>query len=275
MNDLKAIIRSKESKEAGLISIEEEYLLLEQAQKGNITARDRLVLVHLPFIKKRAKKIRKALYEEKKQVPLNDLVSEGTLGLIQAIESFDFSKEVRFLTYAGHWIEKYIRAELRRQLSPVYIPSGKVTLANKIKKARELFFSKWQCEPTIADIADYLGLPENHLAGVQLPGRKSIDTYVKVIGKNETAPLHKVLADDSKNLEELIHNEDIRKQWQLLLSKLTLKQRTVIELHFGLNEKEAQNLTEIADHLGITTEGARQLKEAGLKSLRKIMAGNR
>jgi len=262
------------SQKSKFITAETERLLLQKAQKGDVSARDELVLVHRPFIQAKAKEIKAGLYERENHVPLEDLISEGTIGIIRAIKNFDLSKEYRFLTYAGYWIEKYIRKELRRQLSPVYIPSDKITLANKIRKAKEILFQEQGCEPTIEDIAEYLGLPVKQIEGVKLPGRESMDAPIKVYGKNETAPLYEVLSDQSQSPEELINSKQVKRQLELLLSKLTLKQKMVLELHFGLNEKEVHSLTEIAISLGVSTERIRQLKEIGLENLRKVMESN-
>ena len=259
-------------KQTDFLNSEEELHLIQRIKEGNAVAREKLILIHRPFVISKAEGIRKRLGKKGKRILLDDLINEGILGMNHAIKDFELKEGTRFLTYAGYWIEKYIKQELKGQINPVYIPSDKITLAREIKKAKDKLYMKLEREATSEEIAEYLELTVRQITGAYLPKRSSLESAVKVKGKKNKISLSKVLADKS-SIEKELEKEEDKKELQSLLSRLTPKQSIVLKLNFGAEDKEALNLTEIAGELGISKERARQLRNSALKNTRQTVEG--
>ena len=267
--------KEKQQVKTDFLNSEEELHLIQRIKEGSAIAREKLILTHRPFVVSRVKAISAFFIEEEKGILLDDLIIEGTIGLNRAIDKFDPEEGTRFLTYAGYWIEKHIRKELREQLNQIYIPSDKLTLSNLIDEAKEELYKYWEFEPSSLQVAEYLRLTEKQVAEANgLPNQYlALDDLIED-KKGKLLPIKDRLADGAKNVIEFLLEKEQKNRIALLLSVLTEKQREVIELYFGIDNAVPLTLKEIGEQLGISKERARQLKDSALEKLRIALSNN-
>ena len=256
----------KEIRKFKTLESEEETALFKNIRQGDQTAKEQLIKANLRFVISIAKKY-------KKRGSVEDFINEGNIGLVHAIEKFDEGKGNRFLTYAGYWIEKYIREAFNESQRIIHLPVRKMELLKKIEKGKNVLYHRLEREPYIDEMAEFLGVTEEAVREVWDISNdlSSFDTLVETRDKKKM-PLYEILPEDIYiNGEDLLREDDESNKIKHLLSLLTKKQKKVIELYFGINSEGPINLEEIAIRLHISSEGARQLKDAGLKRLQNEM----
>jgi len=247
-----------------ILTGQEEYELFGKIEQGDDSARNKVIRANLRYV------IKASLEFKGKGTPISDLISEGNLGLFHAINKFDRTKGFRFLSYAGHWIEKYIRQAIDRSNPVAGIPAGKQALLNKLKNAQEELEGNLGRKPSLEQLADYLdATPKEVLEVMGIPYEEEPIDKLKETKDKEMLPLHEILGDKSPNRDACLIQEEESERLRLILSRLSPNQRKVMELHFGLGGKQPLNLQQISQELNISGERVRQLKEAGLKNLRQ------
>ncbi|MCR6641056.1 MAG: sigma-70 family RNA polymerase sigma factor [Sporocytophaga sp.] len=258
----------KEIKKFNAIEAEEELRLIENIRQGDLVSREKLIKAHLGFVVKTARKYQRIAL----QVPLVDLISEGNMGILYAVQKFKPEMNVRFLTYGAYWIKKFIQRYICIKGSLVHLPVHKGESLNKIRKAIKYLEVKTGEKPYADEIAEYLKIPEEVVCELLVfeDTPLTFDSYIKDANKADV-PIFEMLPEDTfKSGESALVYEEERKRLEYLLSQLTLKQREVMELYYGINVDSSYNMEEIAKRLNISAERVRQLKEAGLKKLQTI-----
>jgi RNA polymerase primary sigma factor len=254
----------EEISKEGRLQAQEEADLFERIKRGDISAKNKLIKANLRFVKAVSLQFRN------RGAALSDLISEGNLGLIHAIKKFDSTKGFRFLSYAGHWINKYIRKAIDKGGSTVSIPPEKIALLKRLEIAEEDLKANLGREPSTEQLADNLGVTEMEILHLkQIPYKSKEYEESLEIGVKRSSPLYDLLYDETRNADYSLLKEEESERLKYLLSTLSKRQRKVIELNFGFGRDESLNLNEISHQLNISPERARQLKEAGLKNLRK------
>lgn len=224
----------------------EEQHLFQLAKLGHKTARERLVSANLRFVLKVALRYRGS------NIPLQDLVSEGSMGLIRAIESFDHTRGLKFISYAVWWIKAYITRAINEQSGLIRLPANQHL---RVKKA----IRESQCHEEINDdIRSLIQISD---------GAVSIDDP---IGQEEGKSFGEMMADH-RNLNpeaetEVTRVEDITKR---LLCNLPDREAEVIRGLFGMDHDSPLNLREVGDALNISHERVRQLRDQALKRIRR------
>ena len=262
----------KEIDEASLLTWEEEYNLGKQVMEENDPwARELLVRSNLRLVVNIAKKY------GGRGMPLGDLIEEGNLGLIKAVDYFDPGRGTRFSTYAAWWIKQSIKRALLENVQPVHIPTYMVALIN-------------QWRHTAAEVESRLGrkLGAEEMAKImQLPVRKAkvIHRIVEVLGntgeslgaddQDDNQALAATLEDQSAGRPEdpLVQDEEQAKAVRLL-DEIEPREAEVLRLHYGLGGRRPMTLKEIGKKMGLTRERIRQIRRDALLKLYEYMEGD-
>ena len=246
-----------------LLTREEEIELAKRAKKGDKEALKKLVESNLRFVVSVARKYLGC------GLPLHDLIAEGILGLIEAARRFDPDKGVKFISYAVWWIRQSIMQALAQQTGAVKIPVKQAVLVNKITRSYGELLKKLGREPTIEELAEYVGMEpkevERLLSICQVP--LSLDTP---IGDEEDTTFKDFLkGEGTAEVEERVVQEELKQSIQEMLEQLTPQEKKIIIMRFGLDGYEPKTLREIGEKLGISRERVRQLETRAKKKMKE------
>ncbi|MCW8939609.1 MAG: RNA polymerase sigma factor RpoD/SigA [Flavobacteriales bacterium] len=253
----------------GLITAEDEVELAQRIREGDQIALEKLVKANLRFVVSVSKQY------QNQGLSLPDLINEGNLGLIKAAQRFDETRGFKFISYAVWWIRQSILQAIAEQSRIVRLPLNQVGSLSKIKKAFSKLEQEFEREPSIDEIANLLDVSIGKIDGsIQVSGRHvSVDAP---FGDDEgSGSLLDVLADnDGTKTDLFLMQESLHQEICRSLSKLTDKERSVIELFFGIGCKQPLSLDEIGESFNLTRERVRQIKEKGIKKLRMSSKSN-
>jgi RNA polymerase nonessential primary-like sigma factor len=224
-----------------LFSPEEELQYARRAARGDFAARQKMIERNLRLVVNIAK------HYVNRSVPLLDLIEEGNLGLMHALDKYDPERGFRFSTYATWWIRQNIERAIMNQSRTIRLPVHVIKELNLVLRAKRHLEAHGEREASTDDIAHLLDIDPMLSIGESISDEQSV---------NPEAGMH------SQEIEALV------KQW---LEQLNDKQRTVIERRFGLNNQEVCTLEDLAGHLGLTRERVRQIQLEALGQLRRIL----
>lgn len=256
----------KEINRIPLISHDEEYELALKAKNGDKAARDKLLRANLRFVVSVAKKFRG------QGLPLSDLINEGNIGLITALDKFEPEKGYHFISYAVWWIRQSIMKAISEKGRTVRLPLNRSNELMQIQKAQKsLMHEKETTDPTAEDIAEITGLDSKLVNDLlTISGEViSFDSPVKK-GEDSDTTFGDFIEDESRGPEEQVMEGSMKDAVHSLLGTLSEKERNIIEMRFGLNGKKPMSLKEIGEVYGLTKERIRQIEKRALERLRTV-----
>ena len=247
-----------------LLSPEEERNLAKQCAAGDEEAIRQLVNANLRLVVSIARKY------AGRGVPLLDLIQEGSIGLLAAARKFDYTLDNRFSTYATKWIYRGIIRCLLEHGKQIRVPSGTAELMWKAEQARSALLQQTGVSPSAAQVAALSGIPEGKVAELLSlqPELCSLDTPV-----GEEGTLGLLLEDlQTPQPQEALVRRELESTLENLLACLNDRQRTILRLHFGMEDGTCHSLETISKRLGISKERVRQIEKQAMEKLQKLGA---
>lgn len=262
MNDNVLNAYSKAIDKYTVLTKEEEQDLAKKIKAGDEKAKEDFINANLKLVIKFADQYMGQGLE------LMELIQEGNIGLIDAVEKFDYKKGVKFSTYAAFWINQRIQRAIENKGKTIRIPSRKVQKIRKLNKTEKLLTQKLEREPKEIDLAREMNLSIEEIKELKQANENltSLDVFVS---EEKDIFLKDLIPDETQPFEQIIENKEIRQQLKNILEKLSEFEKEVLELYYGLNGN-VYTLEEISKKLNIDIKEVKLTQKNALVKIRRF-----
>ncbi|MBR3077300.1 MAG: RNA polymerase sigma factor RpoD [Oscillospiraceae bacterium] len=252
----------KEIGKIPLLSAEEEIELAKRISQGDEDAKKRMIEANLRLVVSVAK------HYLGRGMQLLDLIQEGNMGLLKAVEKFDYTKGYKFSTYATWWIRQSITRAVADQARTIRIPVHMVETINRVSRTSRSLVQELGREPTLNEISDALGIPEEKIAEVMKIAQDPVSLETPV-GEEDDSHLGDFIPDsDVAEPAESASYNMLRQQLSEVMQTLSPRECKVLRLRFGLEDGRAHTLEEVGKEFDVTRERVRQIEAKALRKLR-------
>lgn len=252
----------KEINKIPLLTREEENHYATLAEQGNEMAKQKLVQANLRFVVNVAKKY------QNQGLPLSDLISEGNIGLMNAIERFDVSKGYHFISYAVWWIRQAILKAVCEKSRMIRLPLNRANELVQIEKVRKEIQGRQGEEAEIRKIAQTLNMDNDHVADLINISRELISLETPVYNEKDSSILGDFVEDEGyQSPDTAVVEKALKDDINQILGTLTQKESEIVQYRFGLNGRSPLSLKEIGDRYNLTKERIRQIEKKALRRL--------
>jgi RNA polymerase primary sigma factor len=255
----------REISQTDLLTPQEEVELAARIKKGDKKARAHMIRANLRLVVKIAQDY------SGYGLPLADLISEGNIGLMKAVERFDPAKGGKLSTYAAWWIKQSIKRALANQSKTIRLPVHMVDKIAKMRRISAILTEALGREPTDAELAEELGIPDRKLALLRRASQRptSLDAPVN---EHERTDYGDIIGDErAVNPFDALSDKNMHNQLDDLLEVLDDREHRIIDARFGLNGRKPMTLEEVGREFGVTRERIRQLQNVALDKMRRAL----
>ncbi|MBN2830662.1 MAG: sigma-70 family RNA polymerase sigma factor [Candidatus Omnitrophica bacterium] len=258
----------KEIRNIPLLTAEEEITLSRRIKRGDEQARKKMIQSNLRLVINIAKRYMRL------GTPFLDLIEEGNLGLMKAVDKFNPGKGFRFSTYAAWWIKQGITRSLSEQEKMIRVPVYMNDIITKWRKNKERLTQKLKRTPTDLEIAKKIKIPKDKIGQINFWMSTTTSSLDSPIGEDSKGKVSDLIEDETaiqpdSSIEHMLDKERVEN----LLEIMSDREREILDMRFGLVDKRPCTLAEVAKKLGVSRERIRQIEETALRKIRKFVEG--
>jgi RNA polymerase primary sigma factor len=246
-----------------LLTLNEEIELGRRIQNGDAAARERMIYANLRLV------VTIARDYVGLGLPLSDLISEGNIGLMEAVGRFDPEKGSKLSTYASWWINRAIQRALVSQTKTIRLPAEVVDRIRRMRRVSAQVSNDLGREPTDEELGEELGIPNEKIARLKTLGLRPASLDAPISDEEQTALCENIPDEQSLTPFEFLREKDFSEQIDHILRTLNERETTIIAHRFGLNGTAAKSLEQVGELIGVTHERVRHLELAALAKLRR------
>lgn len=252
-----------------LLTPEQEIELAARIKKGDAEARSLMIRANLRLVVKIAHDYARF------GLPLLDLISEGNIGLMKAVERFDPKKGGKLSTYAAWWIKQAIRRALANQSKTIRLPAHLVDKIARMRRTEHQLMEKLGREPTVEEIAFEMNLPPRTIAQWQTVSLKPASLDAPIGSDADSSQFGELIGDErARNPFDEINDRQLRFEVEALLDRLDRRERDILKYRFGLQGARVETLESVGRRFRITRERVRQIQNVAVGKLRQMMEEN-
>lgn len=246
-----------------MISVDEEVALTRRIRNGDQAALHKLTNANLRFVVSVSKKF------QNQGLPLNDLISEGNLGLIKAAHRFDESRGFKFISYAVWWIRQGILQAIAEQSRSVRLPLNQIGALSRLHKTFSKLEQEYEREPSVEELAEAMEQTTNTVADIMSKSNRQLSLDAPFGSESENSLLD-LLTSNEKSTDDGLMSESLSITIKTALMSLCERERLVLMLFFGIGQDQPCTLEEIGLRYNLTRERVRQIKDSALIHLRQF-----